>query len=415
MFGRFVTESLRRSPGRKAMAIAAVALGTAVAMSMLGVLLDIGDQVGRELRSLGANILVTPRAQALATQVAGVWAAPVGQAAFIPEDQLPRIKRIFWGLNIIGFSPSLQARSGDLPVEGLWFHHAYPGLDRRPQYTGAPVVNSSWQVKGRWLLDDETQACLVGAALARRLNLQPGSTLQLFGQPFTVAGILESGGDEDERVILPLAIAQSLTHRPNQVDAVQVSALTKPEDDFARKDPKTMAPEELERWSCTNYVTSIAHQITEALPMAVARPVRRVAEGEGKVLSKISGLMLLIALVALVSAALTVWSVTAATMLERRDEIAIMQATGATDFTIGALLATEVALQGLLGGLAGGLAGVLLARWVGQTVFHVHVDAPWLLLPVLVLAAVAVSVAGAIQPVRRTLLLDPAIVLREGL
>ena len=397
------------------MAIAAVALGTAVAMSMLGVLLDIGDQVGHELRSLGANILVTPRAQALAAQVAGVSAAPVGQAAFIPEDQLPRIKRIFWGLNILGFSPSLQARSGDLAVEGLWFDHIYPGLDGRSQHTGAPVVNPSWHVKGRWLRDGDTDACLAGAALARRLHLEPGAGLQLFGRRFTVAGILESSGDEDERVILPMAVVQSLTHRPNQVDAVQVSALTKPEDDFARKDPKTMSPAELERWSCTNYVTSIAHQITDVLPMAVARPVRRVAEGEGKVLSKISGLMLLIALVALVSAALTVWSVTAATMLERRGEIAIMQATGATDFTIAALLAAEVALQGLLGGLVGGLAGVLLARLVGQSVFHVRVDAPWLLLPVLVLAAIVVSVAGAIQPVRRTLLLDPAIVLREGL
>lgn len=397
------------------MAIAAVALGTAVAMSMLGVLLDIGDQVGHELRSLGANILVTPRAQALATQVAGVATAPVGQAVFIPEDQLPRIKRIFWALNVIGFSPSLQTRSGDFPVEGLWFDHAYPGLDGRPQRTGALAVNPSWHVNGRWLRDDETDACLLGAALAHRLNLQPGGALQLFGQPFTVAGILESGGDEDERVILPMAIAQSLTHRPNQVDAVQVSALTKPEDDFARKDPKSMSPTELERWSCTNYVTSIAHQITEVLPMAVARPVRRVADGEGKVLGKISGLMLLIALVALLSAALTVWSVTAATMIERRGEIAIMQATGASDLTIGALLATEVALQGLLGGVAGALAGVLLARVVGQAVFHVQVAAPWLLLPVLVLAAILVSVAGAIQPVRRTLSLDPAIVLREGL
>ncbi len=415
MFGRFVTESLRRSPGRKAMAIAAVALGTAVAMSMLGVLLDIGDQVGHELRSLGANILVTPRAQALSLQVGGVEAAPVGQAAFIPEDRLPRIKHIFWGLNIIGFSPSLEALSGDTPVEGLWFDHAYPGLDGHSQHTGARAVNPSWQVRGRWLHDDETHACLLGAALARRLERQAGDSIQLFGQPFTVAGILESGGDEEDRAILPMAVVQSLAHRVNQVDAVQVSALTKPEDGFARKDPKTMSPAELERWSCTNYVTSIAHQITEVLPMAVARPVRRVAEGEGKVLNKISGLMLLIALVALVSAALTVWSVTAANMLERRGEIAIMQATGATDFTIAALLAAEVALQGLLGGLLGALAGVLLARIVGETVFHVHVAAPWLLLPVLVLAAIVVAVAGAIHPVRRTLSLDPAMVLREGL
>jgi putative ABC transport system permease protein len=229
-----------------------------------------------------------------------------------------------------------------------------------------------------------------------------------------VVGILQSGAEQDERAILPLAIAQQLTGRPNQVDAVQVSALTKPEDDFARKNPGKMTPAELERWSCTNYVTSIAHQINEVLPMAVARPVRRIADSEGKVLGKVSGLMLLIALIALLSSALTVWSVTAATMLERRGEIAIMQATGASESTVSWLLWSEVAMQGLVGGLVGSFTGLFLARWVGRTVFHVPVAAPWLLLPLVMLAAIGVAVAGAIQPVRRTLHLDPAVVLREG-
>ncbi len=396
------------------MAVLAVALGSAVAMAMLGVLLDVGDQVSHELRSLGANISITPRAQALSTEVAGVDARPAGVATYIPEDQLPRIKRIFWGLNIIGFSPSILARSGSIPVEGLWFDHEYSAPDGKLQRTGAMVVNPSWTIEGRPIAAGATSECLLGAALAKRLNVKPGSSIDLLGRTFTVAGILHSGAEEDERAILPLPVAQQLTGRANQVDSVQVSALTKPEDDFARKDPRKMSPAELERWSCTNYVTSIAHQINDVLPMAVARPVRRVADSEGKVLGKVSGLMLLIALIALLSAALTVWSVTAATMMERRGEIAIMQATGASDSTISLLLWAEVALQGTVGGLIGASIGLLLARWVGRTVFHVPISAPWLLLPVILFAAVCVAVAGAIQPVRRTLEMDPAMVLREG-
>ena len=146
--------------------------------------------------------------------------------------------------------------------------------------------------------------------------------MQLFGQPFTVRGILSTGGEEEDRVFVRLEVLQRLVNRPGQVDAVQVGALTKPEDDFARKDPAKMTPEEYDRWYCTPYISSIAHQIEEALPMAVARPIWRVADNEGKVLGKIRGLMLLIALAALASAGLTVWSVMATTVLERRAEIA---------------------------------------------------------------------------------------------
>ena len=50
------------------------------------------------------------------------------------------------------------------------------------------------------------------------------------------------------------------------VDRIDVAALTKPEDDFARKDQKTMTAEERELLMCTNYVVTITHEIEEALP-----------------------------------------------------------------------------------------------------------------------------------------------------
>ena len=160
----------------------------------------------------------------------------------------------------------------------------------------------------------------------------------LFGEPFHVAGIIETGGEEEDRAFVRLEVLQRLTHRAGEVDSVEVSALTKPEDAFAVRDPAQMTPAEYDRWYCTPYVSSIAHQIEEALPMAVARPIRRVADNEGKVLDKIRGLMLLISAAALASAALTVWSVMATTVLERRAEIAIMQATGAANWLVAALV-----------------------------------------------------------------------------
>ncbi|HWC00419.1 MAG TPA: ABC transporter permease [Bryobacteraceae bacterium] len=402
------------------MTVAAVTMGTAVATAMLGVMLDIGDRVNRELRSLGANLLVTPRSQSLPVEIGGIDYRPVSREDYLPETQIPKIKATFWQLNITGFAPSLHAAAEingvRVPVEGVWFHRRYRAPDGSTQQTGVRVLNAAWRVQGRWVEDgdrnDRDRECLAGGALARRLHLEPGSSLSLFGETFTVSGILSTGGEEEDRVLVRLEVLQRLTHRAGQADAVQVGALTKPEDDFARKDPAKMTPAEYDRWYCTPYVSSIAHQIQEALPMAVARPVWRVADNEGKVLGKIRGLMLLITLAALASAGLTVWSVMATTVLERRSEIAIMQATGASDWLVAALLAAEVGIEGAAGGLLGALAGSALAGWVGRVVFGTPAEAPALLIPLVVAVAIAVAIAGAAQPLSRSLTLDPAIALR---
>ncbi|MGA2130857.1 MAG: ABC transporter permease [Bryobacteraceae bacterium] len=420
MFLRFVSQSIRRSPRRKAMTVAAVAMGAAVATAMLGVMLDIGDRVNHELQSLGANLLVTPKAASLPVEIGGIDYQPVSAAAYIPEAQVPRIKSTFWQLNITGFAPSLQSVASlggrDVPVEGVWFRRRFRGADGSMQESGLRTLGANWKVDGRWIDDgvrnDASLEAMAGGAVARRLALKPGDTLPLFGQPFTLAGIISTGGDEEDRVYIRLEVLQRLSGRPDQVDSVQVAALTKPEDDFARKDPAKMSPKEYDRWYCTPYISSIAHQIEEALPMTVARPIWRVADNEGKVLGKVRGLMLLIALAALASAGLTVWSTMATTVLERRAEIGIMQATGAGNGLVAALFAAEVALEGAAGGLIGSWVGVLLAGWVGRAVFGTSLETPAMLGPLVVAAAVIVSIAGAAQPLRRALALEPAITLR---
>jgi putative ABC transport system permease protein len=241
-----------------------------------------------------------------------------------------------------------------------------------------------------------------------------GDSITVLGAPFKVAGVISSGEEADDRVLLPLRRVQELTRRPGVVDRIDVAALTKPEDDFARKDPKTMTPAELELWNCTNYVVSIAHEIEEALPGTQARAVRRVADSEGKVLDRIGGLMALITLAALLSAGLTVWSLTATTMMERRGEIAIMQAIGGARWLVAVLLSVEIALIGVAGGLIGAFSGVWLAKLVGESVFHDAIEVSPILPFVITAAAVLVALAGAAQPLRSTLRLEPATILREG-
>ena len=107
MFARFVYESFRRQKRRKALAVAAIMLGVTVATAMIAVAVDIGDKINRELRTIGANLLVTPQEDSLDLEIGGVNLKPPSDGAFLDEADLPKIKGTFWQHNIVGFAPML--------------------------------------------------------------------------------------------------------------------------------------------------------------------------------------------------------------------------------------------------------------------------------------------------------------------
>jgi putative ABC transport system permease protein len=107
MFARLVYESFRRQKRRKLLAGAAITLGVTVATAMIAVATDIGDKINRELRTIGANILVTPQEDTLDVEIGGVNLKPPSDGAFLNEADLPKIKGTFWHNNITGFAPML--------------------------------------------------------------------------------------------------------------------------------------------------------------------------------------------------------------------------------------------------------------------------------------------------------------------
>src|SRR5262249_47822256 len=150
--------------------------------------------------------------------------------------------------------------------------------------------------------------------------------------------------------------------KPRAVRRIYVSALTKPEDALARRNPKTMNPEMFDRWYCSPYVQSIAYQLQEAIPHSHAEQIRQVAQNEGTVLSRIKGLMLLVTLAALFASSLAVSAAMATAIFERRQEVGLMKALGAGSLAVAMLFFAESALLAILGGLAGFFAGFFLAR-----------------------------------------------------
>src|SRR3954453_8585472 len=100
MFVRVVYESFRRQRRRKLLAGVAITLGVSVATAMIAVATDIGDKINRELRTIGANLVVTPQEDSLDVEIEGVNLKPPSDGAFLNENDLPKIKGIFWHNNI---------------------------------------------------------------------------------------------------------------------------------------------------------------------------------------------------------------------------------------------------------------------------------------------------------------------------
>ena len=174
MFVRLVYESFRRQKRRKLLAGAAITLGVTVATAMIAVATDIGDKINRELRTIGANLVVTPQEDSLDLEIGGVNLKPPSDGAFLNEADLPKIKGIFWHNNITGFAPMLPVnvtidRNGgqndslqkdtlpNVTLLGTYFaKHMSFGRDEFT--TGVRSTHPWWKVSGAWP-DDSSRRC----------------------------------------------------------------------------------------------------------------------------------------------------------------------------------------------------------------------------------------------------------------
>jgi len=432
MFARLVYESFRRQKQRKLLAGAAITLGVTVATAMIGVATDIGDKINRELRTIGANILVTPQEDTLDVEIGGVNLKPQSDGAFLNEADLPKIKGTFWHNNITGFAPMLPVNVTVMRAHADFIQNeTLVGTYFAKQLfygnvaftTGVRTTHPWWRVSGAWPNDDSSDI-LVGERLAKRRWLKIGDEVWLSepywvahasGETIRVSGILSTGGPEDDEIVAPLRLAQRLLAKPGAVRRIYVSALTKPEDALARRDPKSMSGPIYDGWYCSPYPQSIAFQLQEAIPHSHAEQIRQVAQNEGAVLTRIEGLIFLITLAALFASALAVSAAMATAIFERRAEVGLMKALGAGKVAVASIFFAEATLLALIGGFVGFAAGALLAHQIGRSIFNSDIAIPPVLLPVILGIAVIVTFAGSAAAIRNAVHLDPVFALRGQL
>ena len=424
MFWRIVKGALFRQKGKMALIAFTVALGASLATSMLNTMLGVGDKVNQELKTYGANINVLPKEASLLDDLYGMQEKEGQVQKYLKESELPNIKTIFWAYNIVDYTPYLNTwvscnnDSKHTKMVGTWFNKHMDLPTGESIDTGMIRLKNWWEVQGEWLSENDSDSVMLGKIFADRNGFKVGDEIQLksnnLDKKLKVKGIFSSGSDEDAFIYATLKTAQEFAGVTGVVNKVEVSALTTPDNDLARKaakNPLSLTIKEWEVWYCTAYVSAICYQITEVMTDSVAKPIRQVAESEGDILNKTTLLMVLITVLTLIGSGFGISNLITASVMERSNEIGLQKAIGASNGRIISIILVEIILTAIFGTVIGYGVGLLLTQIIGLTVFGSAIAPTAMVVPIVAILIILVTILGSIPAIRYLLNLNPTEVL----
>ena len=211
------------------------------------------------------------------------------------------------------------------------------------------------------------------------------------GTEFRVSGIVDTGGNEDSIIYATTADVAKLAGSKRGADVVEYSVNAMGDD-----------------------LNAIVDGINRNPNSAVkAQTVTRITSSDTRIIAMLQTLFWIVSLVVLVLTLVGVGTTISSIVSQRRNEIGLRKALGASSRAIGAEFTVESAIYGLIGGLFGTAIGYALARILCVTVFDRALGFNWLLGIASLMLSMLIAVIASIPPVRRATRIDPAIVLRE--
>lgn len=393
MYFKMVLSSLLRRRSRMVVALLAVAIGSTIMSGMITIYYDIPRQLGKEFRSYGANFMVLSSTDKKIT-----------------EKQFDALGKTLPAKKVVGLAP---------------YRYETTKINQHPYILAGTYMEEAkknspfWYIEGEWATNSDKQDVMIGKEVAKTLDLNLGDTFKVEGvkygrevvaskvsdsaeaskkkdaaedyysKKFRVKGIITTGGAEESFIFLNIDVLDKMLEDEMRLDGVECSI-----EGNAMELDKTAA------------------DLAKSVPGIVGRPVRRVTQSQDIVLGKLQVLVLLVDLVVLLLTIISVLTTMIAVVTERRKEIGLKKALGASDRSIVTEFMGEGAGLGIFGGVLGVILGFFFAQQVSLSVFGRTIEFSWWIIPVTLGISVIITIVASIWPVKQATKIDPALVLR---
>ena len=371
MYLKMITSSLIRRRSRMLVALLAIAIGSTVLSGLLTIYYDIPRQMGTVFRSYGANVIFLP----------------AESEAKIVQEQIGAIKQVIDPEKLVGFAPYIyqSAKVNEQP-------YMIAATDLENAKSNSPY----WLIRGDW--PHNKKEVLIGHEISRNIELSVGDTFivntpkpngDVTVNECTVSGIVTTGGVEEEFIFMSLEDIKGIIGYDDQFDVIECSIDGNQE-----------------------YLKSIADTVSKQVNGITPRLVKRVTESQDVVLNKLQALVWIVTIIVLFLTMICVTTTMMAVVAERRKEIGLKKALGASNSSVVKDFMGEAVMLGLIGGILGVVLGYVFADNVSISVFAREVSFPVQLAPFTVIASIIITIVSCLFPVRATVDIDPALVLR---
>ncbi|WP_019132027.1 ABC transporter permease [Peptoniphilus obesi] len=368
---KMIMTSLARRRARMLTALLAIAMGATILSGLVTIYYDIPRQMGKEFRSYGANMLVIP----------------TNPDKKITNEQLDEIKSLIPSGKLVGQAPYIytNAKINEQP-------YMLAGTDLK----GAKENSPYWLIDGSW--PEKAREVLIGNEVSKALELKEGdkiiiNTPKVNGEGsidtnFVVSGVVTTGGKEEDLIFMSIDDISQLVKDKN-FDVVEYSI-------------------EAEQNELSKIVSNISQKDASLTPQMV----KRVTASQDIVLNKLQALVFIVTIIVLFIMMICVSTTMMAVVTERRKEIGLKKALGATNSSVIVDFLGEGAFLGVFGGLLGVALGYIFANRVSISVFARKVSFLPLLVPMTIIVCIVITIVASLIPVSKTVDIDPALVLR---
>lgn len=439
MFFRMLFSAVFRRRSRAVMAVVASMVGAATLFCLAMICIAVPQQMNEEMRAYGANLIVTPT-EAGADGKAGIDEAMVTHTTEMVAAKGSEKHAAYRYENVrVNAAPYVMAGIDTAEVRNLNHHWvvdgAWPSTGKvligrdvadamglkvgsgiTIGYRASDNAGSSTPSSASGSASAETEGeTIAGTGATADANSQNPSEnadassgtsstpsdqptqdgrvssdiMDTSGTEFRVAGIVDTGGSEDSIIYATNEDVNKLTGTTRGVDVIEYSAGT---DDL----------------------NGLVQSINDMTSMHVkAQQVTKITSSDTRIITMLQTLFWIVSLVVLVLTLVGVGTTISSIVSQRRNEIGLRKALGASSSAIGIEFYVESAMYGLIGGLIGTAIGYGLAQWLCVAVFERSIGFNWWLGAASVVLAALVAVVASIPPVHRATRIDPAVVLRE--